>query len=44
MSRADLWKKVSTEGTIDSKAHLELMNKMINFMAEKDVKPAELKN
>ena len=43
MSKTELWKKVSTEGTIDPKAHLEAMNKMIKFMAEQDVKPAELK-
>jgi hypothetical protein len=35
---------VSTEGTIDPKAHLEAMNQMIKFMAEKEIKPAELKN
>ena len=44
MSEAELWKKVSTEGTIDPKGHLEAMNKMIKFMAEQNLKPAELKN
>ncbi|MBM9514411.1 hypothetical protein [Desulfogranum marinum] len=43
MSEAELWEKVSTEGTIDSKEHLEAMNKMIKFMAEQNLKPAELK-
>ena len=43
MKEAELWKKVSTEGTIDPKGHLEAMNKMIKFMAEKETKPAELK-
>lgn len=43
MSETELWKKVSTEGTIDPKAHLEAMNQMIKFMAEQGVKPAELK-
>ena len=43
MGEAELWKKVSTEGTIDPKGHLEAMNKMIKFMAEQGVKPAELK-
>lgn len=43
MSEAELWKKVSTEGTIDPKGHLEAMNNMIKFMAEKGVKPAEIK-
>lgn len=43
MSEAELWEKVSTEGTIDSKEHLEAMNKMIQFMAEQNLKPAELK-
>ncbi|MFW2365500.1 MAG: cytochrome C [Desulforhopalus sp.] len=43
MSEVELWKKVSTEGTIDPKGHLEAMNKMIKFMAEQGVKPAELK-
>jgi hypothetical protein len=44
MSEAELWKKVSTEGTIDPKAHLEAMNNMIKLMAEKGIKPAEIKN
>ena len=35
MSEVELWKKVSTEDTIDPKAHLEAMNQMIKFMAEK---------
>jgi hypothetical protein len=35
---------VSTEGTIDPKAHLEAMNNMIKLMAEKGIKPAEIKN
>ncbi len=43
MSETELWKKVSTEGTLDPKAHLEAMNQMIKFMAEQGVKPAELK-
>jgi hypothetical protein len=44
MSETELWLKLSTEGTIDPKGHLEAMNKMIQFMAEQGVKPAELKN
>jgi hypothetical protein len=44
MSETELWKKVSTEGTIDPKAHLEAMNKMIKLMAEQGIKPAEIKN
>jgi hypothetical protein len=44
MRKTELWKKVSTQGTIDPKGHLEAMNKMIKFMAEQDKKPAELKN
>ena len=44
MSETELWKKVATEGTIDPKAHLEAMNKMIKLMAEQEIKPAELKN
>ena len=43
MSEAKLWKKVATEGTIDPKGHLQAMNKMIKFMAEQNLKPAELK-
>ncbi len=31
MSKTELWKKVSTEGTIDPKGHLEAMNKMIKL-------------
>jgi hypothetical protein len=44
MSEAELWKKVSKEGTIDAKSHLELMNKMIKYMAEQNIKPADLAN
>lgn len=44
MSEAELWKKVSKEGTIDAKSHLELMNKMIKYMAEHGIKPADLPN
>ncbi|BHH84877.1 cytochrome C [Desulforhopalus sp. 52FAK] len=44
MSEAELWKKVSTEGTIDPIAHLEAMNKIIKFMAEQGAKPAEINN
>ena len=44
MSNEELWKKVTTEGTIDPQGHLEAMNKMIKFMAEQGMKPAELKN
>lgn len=43
MSKTELWKKVATEGTLTSKDHLEAMNKMIKYMAEKDLKPTELK-
>jgi len=35
MSNKKLWDKVSTEGKLDSKKHLEMMNKMIKFMSEK---------
>lgn len=35
MSQTKLWEKVSTEGKLDSVKHLEMMNKMIKFMAEK---------
>jgi hypothetical protein len=44
MSEAELWKKVSKEGTIDAKSHLELMNKMIRYMAEKGIKPDDITN
>ena len=37
-----VWKKISVEGTIDNKTHIELMNKMIKYMAEQGVKPLEL--
>jgi hypothetical protein len=43
MSETELWSKIATEGTIDPKGHLEAMNKMIRFMAEKGAKPAEFK-
>ncbi len=44
MSNVELWQKVSTDGTIDPKRHLEAMNKMIKYMAEMEKKPAELKD
>ena len=44
MTQAQLWEKVSVEGKIDAAKHIEMMNKMIKYLAEKGVKPAELKN
>jgi hypothetical protein len=41
MTEKELWKKVSTEGNIDPKTHLEMMNKIIKQMAKDGVKPAE---
>ena len=35
MTDKKLWEKVSEKGTLDPKQHLEMMNKMIKFMAEK---------
>jgi len=35
MTDKKLWQKVSEKGTLDPKQHLEMMNKMIKFMAEK---------
>lgn len=35
MSNEELWKKVSTEGKLDPKKHLELMNNMVKTMSEK---------
>ena len=35
MSEKKLWEKVSTEGQLDTKKHLELMNKMLKLIAEK---------
>ena len=43
MTQAQLWEKVSTEGKLDPEKHLEMMNKMIKYLAGKGVKPAELK-
>ncbi|WP_051305888.1 hypothetical protein [Desulfogranum mediterraneum] len=43
MSQTELWEKVATKGSIAPQAHLEAMNKMIRFMAEQGLKPAELK-
>ena len=42
MSETQLWEKISTEGKLDPAKHLEMMNRMIKFMAEKRAKPAEL--
>ncbi len=41
MTEKELWKKVSTEGTIDPATHLKMMNKMIKQMAKDGIKPAE---
>lgn len=41
MSQAELWKKISTEGTLDPKQHLEMMKRMIKILGEKGIKPAE---
>jgi Fe-S-cluster-containing dehydrogenase component len=30
-----LWAKVSVDGKLDTKKHIEMMNKMIKFLAEK---------
>lgn len=38
MTEEELWKKVSTEGKVDPKQHLEMMQKMIKVMSEKAVK------
>jgi len=35
MTDKKLWEKVSEKGTLDPKQHLEMMNKMIKYMAEK---------
>jgi hypothetical protein len=35
MTDKQLWAKVSEEGKLDPKQHLEMMNKMIKYMAEK---------
>ena len=43
MSNKELWEKVSKEGTIDPQGHLEAMNQMIKYMAEKGIKPVDLK-
>ena len=42
MSEPELWKKISVEGSIDNKTHIELMNKMIKYMAEQGVKPVDM--
>lgn len=38
ISDKKLWDKVSTEGKLDPKKHMEMMDKMIKFMSEKDKK------
>jgi len=30
-----LWEKVSAEGKLDTKKHMEMMNKMLKYMSEK---------
>jgi hypothetical protein len=41
MTEKELWKKVSTDGTLDPAAHLKMMNKMVQQMAKDGIKPAE---
>ncbi len=41
MSKKELWAKISTEGTLDPAQHLKMMNRMIQIMAAKNIKPAE---
>lgn len=43
MSQAEIWKKISTEGKLHPAKHLEMMNNMIKIMAQKGIKPAEIK-
>ena len=35
MGKKDMWKKVSTEGRLDEKKHMEMMMKMLEYMAAK---------
>jgi hypothetical protein len=42
MSQAKLWEKISVEGKLDPEKHLQMMNKMLQYMAGKGVKPASL--
>ncbi len=42
MSQAELWAKVSTEGKLDPAKHLEMMNNMIQILAQKNIKPATI--
>jgi nucleoid DNA-binding protein len=35
MTVQKLWEKVSEKGKLDPEQHLEMMNKMIKYMAEK---------
>lgn len=35
MIDAKLWEKVSAEGKLDTKKHMEMLNKMLNYMSEK---------
>jgi Fe-S-cluster-containing dehydrogenase component len=37
-----VWTKISTDGKLDPVKHLEMMNQMIKFMADKNVKPGSL--
>ena len=43
MSEEELWKKVSTDGQLDVKQHLESMNQIMQYLGDKGIKPAELK-
>ena len=41
MSEKELWAKVSTDGKLDPAKHLEMMNKMIKILAEKNINPSK---
>jgi nucleoid DNA-binding protein len=41
MTDKKLWEKVSEKGKLNPKQHLEMMNKMIKYMAEKAQKGAD---
>ncbi len=38
MSKKDMWKKVSTDGKLDEKKHLEMMTRMIEYMSKNEKK------
>ena len=43
MKDTKLWEKIATKGSLDTKKHFEMLNKIMKYIEKKGIKPAELK-